>query len=228
MYSVWPLYVVQILAVFLIWSYALVSIRKTKSNRRINESANKGMILKEIYSMARYRMIHDLNNAVQKLHLLSLEKYRTNPELFNVTLTMMCNEIRNIYVEDIFESPTVISVPTIISNLSHVIKDGNCEVHMCIDEGSYIIGNNNIVYSTIKNLVINSIEAAQARDLKCNIIIVQHSNHIIITDSSGGFDLDMKGSFLKTITDPSIVDLFGFKVTVHNECEGTVVNLNFV
>lgn len=226
--SIWIIYVIHILAICTIWSFTLVKIQKSKTSRRINESANKGMILKEIYSMARYRMIHDLNNAVQKLHLLSLEKYRTNSELFNVTLTMMCNDIRNIYVEDIFETPTVISVPTIISNLSHVIKDGNCEVHLCIDENSYIVGNNNIVYSTIKNLIINSIEAAQARNLKCNIIIVQHANHIIITDSSGGFDLDMKGSFLKTITDTSIVDLFGFKVTVDNECEGTVVNLNFV
>jgi hypothetical protein len=95
--------------------------------------------------------------------------------------------------------------------------------------------NKNILYSTIKNFLENSIEA----NSNCFVVVIKEKDRITIIDDCGGFDLEtMKGKttkekknlhgiFLKTITDPSIKNLFNFEVKIDRMDNGTRVKIVF-
>lgn len=103
-----------------------------------------------------------------------------------------------------------------------------------------VLCNESILYTTIKNLCENSVEAARRRELVPHLVIVSDQSSLRITDYSGGFDpksikfgsstkaaSGSHGIFLASITDPSLSTVLGFTVNFLPFPGGTTTVLTF-
>ena len=201
--------------------------------KNVKELEQKAEEIKSIFKLMSHLTIHDINNELQKMQILATKKYRNDPELFVDTLSDFTNSLMSLSNMDIFDNFEDIYVASLISNMNHVTNKASID-YVELDDSTFYT-NKNILYSTIKNFLENSIEA----NSNCFVVVIKEKDRITIIDDCGGFDLEtMKGKttkekknlhgiFLKTITDPSIKNLFNFEVKIDRMDNGTRVKIVF-
>ncbi len=228
------------LIVLFIGTSLLTSILFKTNKYGIEENERRGKMIKQIYKLMNHLTVHDVRNELQKMHILALDKNRKNTPLFLKMLNDFTENIDKIVDNKLFESSEPIDVKELMESMSHIIRRGDVCFFPSFVDNFPIYSNKNILFSTLKNFMENSIESARRKDITCQIHFIKNGNQITLVDNCGGFevnrikfgntekdDKEKHGIFLKTIIDPSIKNLFGFEVNIIRIETGTKVVLTF-
>lgn len=205
--------------------------------KTLEETIAKADSIKSIHRMMHYLTCHDIRNELTNMTCLQQSKYRKDIDLFQEVMYKYINSINTLVDTNIFDNHEEIKICELVGNMNHVTNRGIVDFYYNRVEPTKIISNKNFVYSTIKNFIENSVEAATKLPGKRSVRISQYKNVVSIEDTCGGFDpktakstkFDTKnhGIFLKTITDPSIKYLFNFEVSINRTEYGTRVDIIF-
>lgn len=194
--------------------------------------------LQTFTKLSNHLATHDSRNVMQKMQSLVALTVRDLPKLVEFES----------YVTDldvIINSRTMDSVapvnPYIVASqvlASSSFRDTTIQV---IPTNATVECNESVLYTTIKNLCENAVEAARRRSLQPHLVVVPEGNSLRITDYSGGFDASLikegrsekatsgdHGIFLRTITDAAFSPILGFSVRFLSFPGGTTVVLDFV
>lgn len=218
-------------------THYLFSSRKNQ----IEENEEKVETIKTIFQMRNGLKKHDIRNELTKLMILSSKKYRSDFNLFIETLESIVKTINlSIDDDDIFGEHEVINFDEILDQMPNVTLNKNINFSYGKKDEIKIKCNKNILFSTIKNFLENSMEAARKNQKIAGVVLTKEKNLITIIDDCGGFDLSkisfgnsskehkhLHGIFLKTIITPFIKDVFGFSVEIENIGSGTKVKIMF-
>lgn len=212
------------------------------NSEKLFEVENRAETTKEIVRLMNHLVVHNVRNELQNMQILCKAKYRNDIDLFIDTMHEYQQSISRLVDSDIFDNFESIDVKEIINGMNHIIGKNLVDFDYTEKDNTEIATNKNVLYSTIKNFIENSIEASRKFKDKKSILIVKEGKTIKITDSCGGFDVSnikvgsttksvdkrYHGVFLKTITDESICKLFGFAVTIKKIDDGTEIEIKFV
>jgi hypothetical protein len=212
--------------------------KSNKSQFELNEQ--KAELFKNVNKSMNQLRRHDVRNELMKMMILAKAKYRNDIELFMDTLQQFTTSINELIDDKIYDSHYEVDIDSLISTMNHITS------HKCIvfnykkEDSVPLLSNKNFLYSTIKNFVENSCEAAMNKGIVANVTLTKTENKIIIEDDCGGFDVNkiiegytskneknLHGVFLKTITNPFIKNMFGFEVRIERVDNGTKVTLIF-
>lgn len=236
--SVWT---IERFAVFIcLLSMCVVAHFILASNRRKIESETnaKANFVKEVVGLSADLNNHDLRNELTKMLKLSSKKYRENLPMFLEEFDRCMSNVLKCASFNIFENSDI-DVEDITARLKSMISQNSGEFILEIEDNIKLTGNHNIVYSMIKNFIDNSLEAASSNSIKPEIALIKYDNVIEIVDNCGGFDVnkialgrssksgEWHGVFLRTITDPSMQKMFGFKVSIYSMGDGTRIVIEF-
>jgi len=218
----------------------LTSFLFQTNKHSLEEHERRGKMIKQIYKLMNHLTVHDVRNELQKMQVLAMDRYRKNTTLFIKTLNDFNNNIDKIVDNKLFESSESIDIKDLIEDMSHIIRRGDVCFYPSFKDNTMIYSNKNILFSTLKNFMENSIESARRKGITCQIQFIKDENQITLIDNCGGFEInkikfgntekedkDKHGIFLKTIIDPSIKNLFGFEVGIVRLEHGTKVILQF-
>lgn len=227
--------------IFVFSSIVFLSMLLFKSNKsqfELNEQ--KAELFKNVNKSMNQLRRHDVRNELMKMMILAKAKYRNDIELFMDALQQFTTSINELIDDKIYDSHYEVDIDSLISTMNHITS------HKCIvfnykkEDSVPLLSNKNFLYSTIKNFVENSCEAAMNKGIVANVTLTKTENKIIIEDDCGGFDVNkiiegytskneknLHGVFLKTITNPFIKNMFGFEVRIERVDNGTKVTLIF-
>lgn len=209
------------------------------SKNELEEVENRSQMMRCAFQLASQLMRHDMRNAMQQLQVLGMARYRNDPALFRKTMSEHTQTLDRIVSADLFSDAQEIRFGELIPALSNQLSH-RCELHHQSLDEEPLVGNRNLVHSVLKNLLENSIEAAQRQGASPCLRIVKVGNKITVLDNCGGFDITRvlegrtskkdaanHGIFLRTVTDPAIASLFGFRVELCSVQGGTSSVLTF-
>jgi len=211
------------------------------NKERLEETEKTVAILRGHHSMNTHQFSHDMRNVLQSMQELATSKYRTDPikwlEKFDEYVASI-DELCENYKSD---EMSQVSIDSIIDALSHMTTNRRIIFNYVKYDDDPVLSYKNYVFWVLRNLIENSIEAANRRGILGTVAVVKSKNTITITDNCGGFDVsgiahgntskthDPKkhGVFLRTITDPSMSYMYGFTTVVENIKTGTQATLVF-
>lgn len=213
----------------------------TNRNRLEAESEMKADFVKEVFKLTSQLSNHDVRNSLTKMMILSKKEYRENLPKFLEEYDNCVSDILSHINLDVF-SNTDINITELIDKMTHVTRKDNVNFIFDCRDDIKVVANSNIVYSTIKNFIENSIEAANRKNEDVSIMLTKYKNIVEIADNCGGFDVNNiktgnttknskgHGIFLSTIIDPAVQKMFGFEVNLYNTGIGikTVIKFNSV
>lgn len=204
-----------------------------------DESEHKRALMQTVFRSMHSLQVHDIRNLACKLQVLSLPEYRDSVKLA-AKLEELVNELDTIADMKLFSTPTEVDLRELVNSMAFMRNK-----HVCLVQGfsdnDVIVANKHILYTTIKNVFENSIEAALRKRMNPKIVFMHDTAActITITDNCGGFDVARirtgvsskpgqgHGTFLSTITDQAIGSMFGLKVNVTRVPDGTCVTINY-
>ena len=211
------------------------------NSKEIKEVENRSDVVKEIFRLMNHLSIHDIRNELQKMQILCTKKYRGDVDLFMDTFKKYSDSIMALIDKDIFTNFEEVNLKDLIENMNHITGRNVVDFSYIEKDDSEVNANKNVLYSTIKNFIENSIEAAMKTNDRKYVTVIKEKKLIRIIDNCGGFDINniykgrttkidekYHGVFLKTIIDPAIKNLFGFLVEIVRLPEGTEIQLRFV
>lgn len=228
--------------IFLFISVSLLSSTLFRTNKETLEAAeNTSMMMKSVHKLVTHLTRHDVRNELQKMQILGTATYRKNQMLFLETMHKYQSSIEQLVDNNIFDDWSSIDVADMIDNLSHVTSNKNLIFSVVCEDSEPVFTVKNMLYSTLKNIIENSVEASNRKGIVGQMTIVKTRNRITCSDNCGGFDVSSiaqghtskkhgqksHGVFLYTITNPAIKTLFGFSATVRRIENGTCVELTF-
>jgi hypothetical protein len=204
------------------------------------ESAERqATILRQVFRMANTLTQHDVRNELQKMQVLATARFRQDPILFLDTLSGFTECIESLVDTRPFESRDWVSITEILGRIAHVTGDPSIEYSQDLSEAKPLWVNRNILYSVLKNLMDNSIEAARALGGPRKVRLVCMDSCLRLEDECGGFPLEHVGRgisqkrgqghgvFLQILLDPTAETIFGFQAEIANTGTGTRVTLRF-
>lgn len=215
----------------------IINILFTTNKKNLEaEGEVKANFVKEVFKLTSQLTNHDVRNSLTKMMILSKKEYRENlPKFLDTYDSCVQDVMRNINL-DVF---TLVNINiTSIVNMMSSVTDKVKFIAEYEDEVN-VKANYNIVYSTIKNLIENSIEAANRNNIAAEISLIKYENVVEIIDNCGGFDVskialgvttkkeDNHGIFLRTIVDPAVQNMFGFSIQLYNTGNGTRIVIQF-
>jgi hypothetical protein len=216
----------------------LSSVLFRTNKMELEESEKRSQMMRCVYQMISQLMRHDVRNELQQMQILAMAKYRNDRELFMKTMSDFTDALDRMISADMFSNSQEINIDEILNDLEPALS--RCTTHKHLLDPSPIFGNRNFVYSTLKNLIENSIESANRQGIAPTLRILKAGNRVSLIDNCGGFDITRimdgvssksdspeHGLFLRTITDSAISNLFGFKVELCRLVNGTLSVLVF-
>jgi hypothetical protein len=139
---------------------------------------------------------------------------------------------------DLFASMREVDLPVLLEDLAAVTSQAEFRVHM-LDEAP-LRGNRNLTFSVLKNLMENCLEAGRRKGIVPRLSLVKAGQTVTLLDNCGGFDTTRiqegttskvdahrHGVFLRTVTDPAVTALLGFRVELLRIEDGTSAVLTF-
>lgn len=140
-----------------------------------------------------------------------------------------------------FDAKELVDIDALVRSLPEVQDHGRMMFFVKFTQ-PLLICNRHIVYTTLRNVINNAVAAGQRTGTDPVVEIIQDPDDlktITVSDDCGGFDVGNirpgithkgtgTGTFLSTITDPSIVELFGIHVTLFRTRFGTDVRIRIV
>lgn len=206
----------------------------------IAESERRRELMREVFKLMNNLTVHDVRNVLQKMQTLSLPKYRNDQMVFLEQLEKYTEDIDRLVDTRLFDTLRDVNVRHVLDMLSNVTTSKH--IVFSLDDRSLGTQKCNVrmLYATLKNLMENTVEAS-ARLGKISSLHVTLSSHCItLVDDCGGFDVskitqghtskkdkETHGVFLKTILDPALNGIFGFKLHLENIGTGTRATLTF-
>ncbi|MBK9576350.1 MAG: sensor histidine kinase [Fibrobacterota bacterium] len=205
----------------------------------LEASERQATILRQVFRMANTLTQHDVRNELQKMQVLATARFRQDPILFLDTLSGFTESIEYLVDTRPFESRDWVIVTEILDRIVHLTDDPSIEFSRDLTEAKPLWVNRNILYSVLKNLLDNSIEAARKLGSPRKVRLVCKDACLRLEDECGGFPLDQVGRgisekrgqghgiFLQILLDPTSEAIFGFKAEIANSGTGTRVTLRF-
>jgi len=227
-----------VMTLFMTTAFLSGLIFRTSKNE-LEEVENRSRMMRCAFQLASQLMRHDMRNALQQMQVLGLARYRNDPELFLGTMSDHTEALDRIVSADLFSDAQEIRFGELVRELADLLSH-RCEIHHQSLDEEPLVGNRSLVHSVLKNLLENSIEAAQRQGISPSVRIVKAGDKITVLDNCGGFDITRvlegrtakadaanHGIFLRTVTDPAIASLFGFRVELCPVQGGTSSILTF-
>lgn len=225
---------VLVLFAFITWaSNLLYHVNATV----LDASERELEILRNVFRLSNALVQHDVRNEMQKMQILATARYRQDPVRFLDAFSDFTERIESILDSRPFETRALVRPRELLDRLSHLTADPNIRFEAHLDDKQAISANRNLLFSTLKNLLDNSIEAARSNGIRGHVVITQKPGEIILEDDCGGFRVesvregrsqksgDGHGVFLRTILDPTAEAIFGFRVDIVNTGKGTRVTM---
>ena len=221
-------------------SINLIAIYLFSTNKQaIDEAKNEGAYAREMMRLLNAWTVHDVRNELTKMQILAKKDLRSDLPKFLDTLYQYTESIAGLVDNDVEKDLETIHIRDMVARLTHVTNHAMLDFHYLEDDNSPVTGKRRIVYSVLKNIIENSLEAALRNGRKAHIELRKAGNSVVITDDCGGFDIERirfgysskgessHGFFLRTITNPATENVFGFKTTLTNTGIGTKITLTF-
>jgi uncharacterized membrane protein len=226
--------------IFLFVTSSLISTMLFHTNKEtIEENENRANMIKNMFRIMNHLTVHNVRNELQEMQRLYKPEYRNNGMMFLTAMTQHMESIDKMVNNRLFDSYEDVMINDVVDDLNHVLRDSDVEFESDFDNEEMNC-NKSILFTTIKNFVENSIEASKRNGIKCELKISKRKNMITIIDNAGGFDIEKigfgkteknnkndHGIFLRTMIDPSVENIFGFKTTITKISGGTKVILTF-
>jgi hypothetical protein len=228
--------------IFVFMSVSLLSSTLFRTNKEtLEEAENVSTMMRGVHKLITHLTRHDVRNELQKMQILGTPTYRKNTALFLDTMYKYQASIEKLVDNNIFDDRSDIDVSALLEALSHVTSSKSVIFSYVCEDDSPVVSGRNMLYSTLKNVIENSIEAANRKGITGQVVVVKSKNKITCTDNCGGFNTSSiaqgrtskntgtknHGVFLYTITNPAIKALFGFSAHVSCIDNGTRVELIF-
>ncbi len=205
----------------------------------VAESERRREMMHTVFKLMNHLTSHDVRNLCQRMLILNLEKYRNDPELFEETLDGFVEKLGILTDPKYYEAQVQVDIKALVESMSHVVQSPYITIKLCLEVPSFSC-NKNMLYSTVMNLIENSVEAATRRCRNSVIEISTVGDELTLEDNCGGFDVSgiqrgttskpngiRHGVFLRTITDPALDGVFGFAVDIQPVPNGTKTIINF-
>lgn len=221
-------------------SINFIAIYLFSTNKQaIDNAKNEGAYVREMMGMLNAWTVHDVRNELTKMQILAKKDLRSDLPKFLDTLYRYTESIADLVDNDIEKNLETIHIRDMVARLAHVTSHAMLDFHYLEDDDAPVIGKRRIIYSVLKNIIENSLEAAQRNGRMAHIELRKVGNTVTITDDCGGFDIERirfgysskeessHGFFLRTITNPATENVFGFKTTLINTGNGTRITLVF-
>lgn len=221
-------------------SINFIAIYLFSTNKQaIDNAKNEGAYVREMMGLLNAWTVHDVRNELTKMQILAKKDLRSDLPKFLDTLYQYTESIAGLVDNDVEKDLETIHIRDMVARITHVTNHAMLDFHYLEEDGTPVIGKRRIVYSVLKNIIENSLEAALRNGRKARIELRKAGNSVIITDDCGGFDIERirfgysskgesnHGFFLRTITNPATENVFGFKTTLTNTGIGTKITLAF-
>jgi len=222
-------------------SSALLTFELFRSNKRTyEENEQQASALMAVSKMLNQLLVHDVNNALTSIFIVAGEKYRSDKPLFMEELERRVDVVKELIDSRIWDHHEPVDVAEVMDQMTALVGGPMVSIQTEIVDSRRVVTNRNMLYSILRNLLENSMEAASRADSDCAIRVRKEGRTVSVEDDCGGFEVeDIRpggsakpgarghGVFLSTITSPVIQVAFGFKVAVVRTRTGTRVELVF-
>lgn len=223
-----------VLVVFIILAYMSNTLFHS-TKQKLDEYEHRANSIKEIHGLMHYLTCHEVRNELTKMTCLQQIKYRNNVELFQDTLYGYINNINQLVNSQVLDNHEEIKLHEIIDELNHITSKNTADFHYDTKVPTLLYSNRSFLLSTIKRFIEISIERAKIHPTRKYIKISQHKNIISIEDNCGKVDIlnsktpnnSFHCIFVRTVTDPTINNLFNFSASINETSDGLKVDLIF-
>jgi signal transduction histidine kinase len=212
-----------------------------RSNKRnYEENEQQASTLMAVSKMLNQLLVHDVNNALTSIFIVAAEKYRSDKPLFMEELEHRVGVVKDIIDSRIVDHQAAVDVGEVLDQMTALFAGPGVSIETEIVDTNRVVTSRNMLYSILRNLLENSMEAAQRADRPCRILIRKAGHSVLVEDDCGGFDVEgirlgassksgvgEHGVFLSTITNPVIQVAFGVKVDLSRTRTGTRVEMVF-
>ena len=219
----------------------LLSFELFRSNKRTyEENEQQASTLMAVSKMLNQLLIHDVNNALTSIFIVAGEKYRSDKPLFMEELERRVGVVKDLIDSRIWDHQEPVDVAEVMDQMTALVGGPGVAIQTEIVDPHLVVTSRNMLYSILRNLLENSMEAASRADRSCVIRVRKDGRTVSVEDDSGGFEVEGirpggsakpggrgHGVFLSTITSPVIQVAFGFNVAVSRTRTGTRVDLVF-
>lgn len=234
---------IEYLAIMFVFiSVSIMTFYLFNNNREsIDDSKNESETIKHINDLVYTITSRSVEKEITNIVDIVKSVYRVSADDVVQNTINSCENIRTIISEADYNKKEIVDLKEIFGMLEHLTSRSNINVDIRLDN-QYVYSNKMMMFSTIKNIIENSYEAAVRRGIMADIIVRKYGNILTIKDNCGGFDLGKiqlgytdknssdgnEGKFLKTITSPCIKSIFSFNVNVTQIENGTQVEIVFM
>jgi signal transduction histidine kinase len=220
---------------------ALLTFELFRSNKRTyEENEHQAATLMAVSKMLNQLLVHDVNNALTSIFIVAAERFRSDKALFMEELERRVGVVQDHLHSRIWDHQEPVDVAEVMDQMTALVGGPGVNIQTEIVDGARVVTSRNMLYSILRNLLENSMEAASRTDRACVVRVRKVGRTISVEDECGGFDIedirqgrsakpgaDGHGVFLNTITSPVIQVAFGFKVALSRTRTGTRVELAF-
>ena len=225
-------------SVFLVVS-ALLTFGLFRSNKDVFErNERRASILLAVGRMQNELMVHDVNNALMSIFVLSNERYRSDKALFVEELERRLEEVRDLLDVRMLDRREDVDLGELLDRMPAAA--GDCRVVRDFQDRDPIPANLNMFYSMLRNFLQNSAEAAARSGKSATIHVRKSGRLVVLEDDAGGFDTSLiragatsksqagtHGVFLRTVSDPVVQAGFGYRLEIERTQTGTRVEIDF-
>jgi len=203
-------------------SINFITIYLFSTNKQaIDNAKNEGAFVREMMGLLNAWTVHDVRNELTKMQILAKKDLRNDLPKFLDTLYQYTESIAGLVDNDVEKDLETIHIRDMVARITHVTNHAMLDFHYLEEDDTPVTGKRRIVYSVLKNIIENSLEAALRNGRKARIELRKAGNSVVIVDDCGGFDIERirfgysskgessHGFFLRTITNPATENVFG-------------------
>lgn len=234
---------IEYLAIMFVFiSVSVMTFHLFNNNRStIDDTKNESETIKHINDLVYTITSRSVDKEIDNIVDIVKSVYRISADDIIQKTVNACDNIRTIISEADYNKKEIVDLDEIFGMLDYITTRSNINVDIRLDN-QYVYSNKMMMFSTIKNVIENSYEAAVRRGIAADIVVRKYGNILTIKDNCGGFDLEKirngysdktstsgnEGKFLKTITSPCIKTIFSFNVDVTRLENGTQVEIVYL
>lgn len=222
-----------------LFASSFLSFDLFRSNKNVFErNERRAATLLAVGRMLNELTVHDVNNALTSIFVLSNEKYRSDKALFVEEMERRVEQVRDLVESRVPDARESIDVGEILERMPGAA--GRCSLAADLGPDPMVYANRNMLYAMLRNFLENSAEAAARLDRPCSIRVRKRGAALVLDDDAGGFDVSKiqaggsakasirgHGVFLRTVSDPAVQSVFGYRLSISRTPVGTRVEIDF-
>lgn len=234
---------IEYLAIMFVFiSVSVMTFYLFNSNREcIADTKNEAQTIKNINDLVYTITSRSVEKEITNIIDIVKSVYKNSADDVVQNTLNSCENIRTIISEADYNKKEIVDLKEIFGMLDYLTSRSNINIDIQFDN-QYVYSNKMMMFSTIKNVIENSYEAAVRRGIMADIIVRKYGNIMTIKDNCGGFDMSKiesgysakqktegnEGLFLKTITSPYVKTIFNFNIDVRQIENGTQIDIAFL